>query len=271
MEGGQQGEDEQQETLARLNEAQRELQRARKEAEEELGREQVTRLADLIRPLKERQDALSADTARFQETIQRKGKWERSLRGDLMRKAEAQRGLGADTEDIAEKRLSKAPVFARLMRRASEAMTAASDRMNTVAKEAIDPKELPDAETGRMQQLAQRRLTQVVDALKDAIEKMEQAKGGAGAGEGDANGAKAGPPDDGIPPVAQLKLLRDLQKDINQRTETFKKEHPDLKKLPDKDRAVLESIRKDQQDVAELIDELNRPAGEPADGEGDKK
>src|SRR5262249_15998561 len=137
----------------------------------------------------------------------------------------------------------------------------------------IEPKELPDAETARLQQLAQRRLTQVVDALKEAIEKMEQAKGGGGGGgdEEGGNEAKSGPPSDGIPPVAQLKLLRDLQKDINQRTDAFKKEHPDLKTLPEKERAVLESIRKDQQDVAELIDELNRPAGEPGDAEGDKK
>jgi hypothetical protein len=270
MEGGEQGEDEQEEMLERLNEAQRELQRARKEAEEELGREQISRLADLIRPLKERQDALSADTARFQENIQRKGSWTRALRSDFIRKADAQGGLGADTKELAEKRLSKAPVFSRLMRRASEAMTAASDRMNTVAKEPVNPKELPDSETERLQQLAQRRLTQVVDALKEAAEKMEQARGGGGGEDGEEE-AKPGPPSDGIPPVAQLKLLRDLQKDINQRTEAFKKEHPDLKKLPDKDRAMLEFIRKDQQDVAELIDELNRPAGEPGDAEGDKK
>jgi hypothetical protein len=273
MDGGQQGEDEQEEALERLNEAQRELKRARKEAEEELGREQITRLADLIRPLKERQDALIAETTRFQDNIQRQGKWPRALRSDFQRKGEAQRSLGDETKDVAEKRLSKAPVFARLIRRASEAMTEASDRMDTVAKEPVDPKELPDAETGRLQQLAQRRLTQVVEALKEAAEKMEQQakRAGGGGDDGGDETAKAGPPGDGIPPVAQLKLLHDLQKDINQRTKTFQQENPDLKNLPEKARAVLESIRKDQQDVAELIDELNRPAGEPGDAEGDKK
>jgi hypothetical protein len=272
MQDGQQGDDEQEETLERLNEAQRELQRARKEAEEELGREQLIRLADLIRPLKERQEALSAETTRLQENVQRKKKWDRVLRSDFSRKGEAQRGLGAETKDLAEKRLSKAPVFARLMRRVSEAMTQASERMHTVAQKAVDPKELPDAETARLQQLAQRRLTQVVDALKEAAEKMEQARNGGGGGSGGGEeAAQAAPPSDGIPPLAQLKLLRDLQKDINQRTENFRKEHPSQKRLAEKDRAVLESIRKDQQDVAELIDELNRPAGEAGDAEGDKK
>jgi hypothetical protein len=272
LNGGQQGDDEQEETLERLNEAQRELQRARKEAEEELGREQITRLADLIRPLKERQEALTAETARFQENVQRKNKWDRALRSDFLRKSEAQHGLGTETEELAEKRLSKAPVFARLMRRAGEAMTEASERMKTVAKDAVSPEELPDADTARLQQTAQRRLTQVVDALKEAAEKMEQAKAGGG-GEGDDSdeAAESMPPPDGIPALAQLKLLRDLQKDINRRTETFRKEHPALKNLPEKKRRELEAIRKDQQDVAELIDELNRPAGEAGDAEGDKK
>ncbi len=276
MNEGQKGEDEQEETLERLNEAQRELQRARKDAEEELGREQITRLADLIRPLKERQDALNADAARTQESVQRKGKWDRALRGDYLRKSEAQKGLGAETLELGEKRLSHAPVFARLMRRAGEAMNDAGERMSAVAKEPVDPKELPDAPTARLQQTAQRRLTQVVDALKEAAEKMELAKNdsGGGGGEGGDGGEGAGrnaPPSDGIPPLAQLKLLRELQKDINQRTETFRKEHLDLKDIAEKDRAELEAIRKDQRDVAELIDELNRPAGEPGDAEGEKK
>ena len=276
MNDGQKGEDEQEETLERLNEAQRELQRARKDAEEELGREQITRLADLIRPLKERQDALNADAARTQENVQRKGKWDRALRGDYLRKSEAQKGLGAETLELGEKRLSHAPVFARLMRRAGEAMNDAGERMSAVAKEPVDPKELPDAPTARLQQTAQRRLTQVVDALKEAAEKMELAKNdsGGGGGEGGDGGEGAGrnaPPSDGIPPLAQLKLLRELQKDINQRTETFRKEHLDLKDIAEKDRAELEAIRKDQRDVAELIDELNRPAGEPGDAEGEKK
>jgi hypothetical protein len=271
MNEGKEGEDEQEDTLERLHEAQRELQRARKEAQEELGREQIIRLADLIRPLKERQETLSAETTRFQENVQRRGEWARSLQGDFLRKRDAQKGLGEETAELAEKRLSKAAVFARLMRRAGEAMTAASERMTTVAIEKADPKELPDPETARLQQLAQRRLTQVVDALKEAAEKMEQARRGGGGDEGGDNAPKAGPPGDGIPPLAQIKLLRDLQKDINERTETFKKQHLELKKLPEKDRAVLESIRKDQQDVAELIDELNRPAGEAGGAEGEKK
>jgi hypothetical protein len=121
-----------------------------------------------------------------------------------------------------------------------------------------------------LQQLALRRLTQVVDALKESAEKMQQARAGGGGSGGD-NGGANGPPSDGIPSLAQLKLLRDLQKDINQRTETFRAEHSNPKMLTEKDRAELDSLRKDQLDVAELVDELSRPASEPGAADGDKK
>ncbi len=278
LEKGQQGEDEQEETLERLNEAREELERARQEAEEELAREQILRLADLIKPLKERQEGLMAETSRLQNDVLRNGKWTRGTRASLSDNSRAQKGLGSETEDVATKRLTGAPVFARLMRRAAEAMSDAGKRMDDLFEELknpenVDLKKLPDAELARRQELALRRLTQVVDALKEAAEKMEQqtrSGGGGGGGEG-GEGGGGGAPGDGIPPVAQLKLLRDLQKDINQRTEAFKKEHPDPKNLQEKDRAELQAIRKDQQDVAELIDELTRPAGEPGGAEGDQK
>ncbi len=196
MNEGKQGEDEQDEALDRLNEAKRELERARKEAEEELGREQISRLADLIRPLKERQEALNVETARLQDVLQRKRAWDRILRDDFQRKRDAQRGLGAETEDVASKRLTGAAVFARLMRRAGEAMDEASKRMTIVIKEGAKPDagppQLPDAETIRLQQLALRRLTQVVDALKEAAEKMQQAKAGGGDGGGGGGGRGGG-------------------------------------------------------------------------------
>jgi hypothetical protein len=67
--------------------------------------------------------------------------------------------------------------------------------------------------------------------------------------------------------VAQLKLLRALQAEVNQHTEDFAKKHPDPKKLDDKAKAELQSIRRDQAEVGELLEELNRP---PAPKEGDK-
>jgi hypothetical protein len=273
MEGGQGDEQDQQEVLDRLNEARAELERARKEAEEELGREQMARLADTIKRLKERQEAFNAESARIQQEVLRRKEWARSLSLSLLRQRDAQRGLGAETEEIASKQLTGAPVFARLTKRAAGAMEDAAGRMEAIVQESrrvgggVDPARVPDAELARLQQLALRRLSQVADTLKEAAEKpRQQARGGGGGG-----GGGSARPNDSVPPAAQIKLLRDLQKDINQRTDAFRKEHPDVKNLDRHASNELQTIRKDQQDVAELIDELNRPAGEPGAVEGEKK
>jgi hypothetical protein len=61
-------------------------------------------------------------------------------------------------------------------------------------------------------------------------------------------------------------MLRQMQAEVNKRTEDFRKDHPDPAKLDEKARAQLQGLRKAQQEVAELLEELI----EPDDGGGDK-
>ncbi len=184
--------------------------------------------ADLIRPLKERQEALNAETPRFQENVQRKKMGSCPSQRLLAQRRVQRSRLGAETADVAEKRLTKRRCSLASCAAASEAMTEAGERMHTVAQQPVDPGSCPTRKRGALQRLAQRRSTQVVDALKEAAEKMEQAKAGGGGGGGDEATARprAGRPATAFRPWAQLKLLRDLQKDINQCTESFKKSIP---------------------------------------------
>jgi hypothetical protein len=57
-----------------------------------------------------------------------------------------------------------------------------------------------------------------------------------------------------------------MQAEVNQRTEDFRKAHPDQTKLDEKAKAELRDIRLAQQEIAELLEELI----EPDDGGGDK-
>jgi hypothetical protein len=268
----------QEDALDRLDEALEELEQARKQAEEQLSREQLTRIADVLKRLKERQESMNAEAERIQKrALQNKG-WTRGLKKSLLDLHEREDGLGGETE-TAGKELTGAPVFARQVRSAAEAMRQAGKRAEAVAKDAEPDAltRLPDAELGRHQGEAVRRLAQLLEAVKSAAEAPQRAarKGNAPAGQ---EGGGGGPPNpgDGIPPVAQYKLLRDMESEIYKRTEDFKKNHPDLEKLAEKDKAELQSLQKEQRDVAELLDELNRsPAdGDPGAGngrEGDKK
>ena len=58
---GNNAEEKQDDVLDRLDEAQRAVEKARKRAEEELTREQLTAFADVLKRLRERQAALNAE------------------------------------------------------------------------------------------------------------------------------------------------------------------------------------------------------------------
>ena len=71
---------------------------------------------------------------------------------------------------------------------------------------------------------------------------------------------------DDIPQLAQLRALRMLQAEVNQKTEQFAKDHPDAAKLTEIEKADLELLRKTQRDIADLIREFS-PADEPKGGQ----
>jgi hypothetical protein len=113
------------------------------------------------------------------------------------------------------------------------------------------------------------RLDLVLNALKsdDAGLPPSGGKGGKG-GQGD-QGGDAGSQADSVPPVAQLKVLRTMQKEVNDRTAALQKDHPDPSKYGDKEKGELQDIRKEQQDVMDLLEAFRHPP-EPS-GEGAKK
>ncbi len=273
LQKGQKPEDPQ-EALERLNEARREVERARKQAEEELEREQLIKVAETIQRLKDRQEALNTEASRIQTSLQDGGEWTRGLKASLSDLGEAQALLGEETEGVASKDLPNTPVFARMLRRAGEAMTEVRTRTKQMIREKPDPKTLPDEHLTRLQQQAMKRLTQVLNAVKEQANpnqggKQPQAGGGPG-GQGQEGGS-GGPGDSGLPPTAQLKLLRSLAVEIKQATDAFHKKHPDLNKLTEAEEAEWQGLLKQQRDFDELAEELLRPANEPGEMEGEKK
>jgi hypothetical protein len=261
LEKGQKPEDEDA-ALDRLKEAKDEADQAKQDAQDELEREQQARIAEEVQRLKERQESLNQDVALLHGDPARK----KNLRSLLTTK-DAQKGLAGETEDLAKKELPAAPVLLRVMLRASESMNDAADRMIQDVRDGS-----VSDETVRAQQDASHRLGLVLDALKSddqALPTLGEKQGGQPGqpgqpGQNDNAGAQA----DSVPPLAQLKLLRAMQKEVNDRTAAFQKDHPDATKLTDKERVQLQDIRKEQQDVIDLLDEFRRP---PDAGEGDKK
>jgi hypothetical protein len=273
---GERDQERQDEALERIQEARRELARARRQAEEELGREQLGRVADLLRRLKDRQQALGAEVDRIQNEVRRGGAWARPLLASLRNLGEGQKGLSAETAEVATKELAPTPVFARLVKKAAESMGRAGDRLGTmVVGKRPEPKALPDEELATHQAEALRRLEQLLEAIKDAQQGPRPlAEGAGGRRQGDGEGADGdagrGADEDGLPPLAQLRLLRLMQKDLNDRTDAFKKKHPDPAKLGAREKAELGGLQKEQKEIADLLEELLRPAEDRGEPEDDK-
>jgi hypothetical protein len=270
MNRGEESDDPQEEALDRLNDARRALQQEQKEVEEELARERLAKVADQLKRLKERQEAAIAESDRIQQLALQKKSWVRSLQTSLGDLAQAQEELGRETQDVAEKQLAGAKVFARLLSKASDAMTQAGHGFQERLKSAQDHPDqvMTDGRATKLQKDALRRLDQLLDALKTekGVARAQPQQGGDEGGGGGGGGGQAGGNPDSIPDIAQLKVLRSLQQEINERTETFSRQHPDRAKLSEDLKRELDALSKEQREIGELFDEITKPSG-PEGGE----
>lgn len=278
LEQGQNSDNMQEETLDRLKEAQRRVNQVQDRVDEELAREKLAKIADQLKLLKERQDSAIAETERIADTVLQRRGWDRRTRTNLGDLADAQVALARETEDVAKKKLDGVKVFARVLARAAEAMTEASERMRQQLKQLLDQPESStiDEDIRRQQRVAIVRLDQLLDALKTEAGgnqgggdsgSRQGGSGEGGSGEGSADQAGERRPMDSVPPMGQLKVLRALQQEVNERTSTFAIKNPNLDKLTKKQQLELLSIRKDQQEIADLLDELTATTAP----EGEKK
>jgi hypothetical protein len=280
LDRGEDPDEAQEEALDNLDEAREKLQQAEQDMEDELAREQLSKIADQLKALKERQDAALNESVRIHQGVLQKNKWTSDMRKSLSELAAVQEELARETRSAGEK-LKGAPAFELVLDRAARAMEGAAQRIQQRKQlEAFgglapfEPEELAaenkaDAETRRRQREASRRLENLLDALKPEEaharrpdKKKDDDKQGNGAQKSKKGGIQAG---ESIPPVAQLKLLRAEQQEVNERTREFAEQHPNPAELTPAERQELQSITEDQERVFELFRKLRAADG----GEGE--
>src|SRR5262249_27339109 len=164
-------------------EAQRELDRARQQAEEELAREQLAKVQEQLKALQERQASLIAERDRLQREAEQRGAWTSNLLKGLGGLKDAQENLAQETNSGADPKLEDAIVFGSIWRKAAKAMEEAADHIAERKDELLrKPQDIaPDEELVRLQGEALRRLKQLLDALKE--EALARQAGGGGGGQ----------------------------------------------------------------------------------------
>ncbi len=243
------GEQEQDDALADLEEAQDRLKQTRKEAEEQLAMEQFSKMGDQLRAMAERQEKVGTDSADY-ETLKAKNQNKLTIaqRTGIRQLAGVQEALKDETADLIEK-LEGAPVFALTLKRASTGMETAGQRLQALKTDEI---------TQRAAASAAARFKQLLDALKADAAKNGQKQNGGGDQDGGGGGGQGGG-GEGIPPAAQLKMLRSLQQELNERTEYFDELKRRGKELVPDQISELDRLHDDQGTLADLVRDLTKP------------
>lgn len=235
-----------------LEEAQQQLAQARQQAEMDLAVEQLRRIQDELTALRDQQSGVKDETLRLDEMRQAKANLSRAQLLSLRELARRQAALEAETSQLAE-RLSAAAAFRLALQNAARDMQRAA-------------KLLDERETGtpaqRAVQHALNRLEQLVAALDMASddpgqEQQEQQEQGEGQAQSQSEG-------DIIAGVAQLKLIKLMQEELNRRT-------LELDEVIEQERAALtqdaqreySQLGEEQGALADLLQNLTAP---PAEG-----
>ena len=251
------GADEEQSALDDLEQAGRELAAARRAAQQQELAEKTNALAEAVRELVARQTTVVEETQRLSAEQQKAGKWTRPLSKAALSLGDAEQELAAATEALS-KSLTDIEAVRLTLDRATSDLAAAASRLRE--------KQL-DEETARREQSALRALQSLANALAPPASPDEPPKEGIAQQppEGQPQNVE---PDEPVPPVAQLKLLRELQSDIGDRTRSAEARAPKTPPSDDesKDReAKVRQLAVDQQSVREATTRLLErvPLAEP--------
>lgn len=254
---GEAGEQEQ-EALDDIEQAQREVAQQREQIEERLAFEQLEKVADQIGVLSERQQSVLDETKRLDEAQAARGNWTRAQLKTLRDLAETQRGVRDETASLAEK-LTAAEVFALAVKGAARHMELAANR--------LDEKQT-GSETQRYEQSALQRFKDLVEALKTEKQSNAQQQDQPGGNSGGEQ--QAGPQIDTVAMLAQLKMLRALQVELNEHLLNLAAKRDTGNPLNTAELEELKTIGEEQGELAELAAKFMRMFEAPVEGQAEE-
>lgn len=234
-----------------LDQAQQELAERLAQAEADLAEEQMARLEDHIKALADSEQKLLADTRHYADLERSQGRLHRTQEisvGDLARQ---QREVEQETTALAVK-LAETPVYRAAFDQATQRMQLAAGLLEQ--HQVGDP-------TQQAEERAFNLLARALEALKPASEGESpdaEPQGQQEAGEEgqNANGA------DAARTLAELKLLKWMQDDVNERTKTLDDQYGEGADLPEDAVREYEELSREQGVIAALTLKLAKSSGQ---------
>jgi len=223
-----------------LEDAQDELARRRFQAQAELALEQLARLQDALEHLRRQQDGALTDTQRY-AALAAGGPLTPGQLAGLRDLARLQRSLQLDTERLGEE-IRGAGAFQLALGRAARSMGRAAGLLE---------RRQTDAPTTEAQEQALSRLDMVLEALEP--DPPDEGDGGPSGGVGAGAGGPQGGVPAGVQHVAELKLLKLLQQDLNLRTRELDRAVQAAGALTPEQQLEFDQLRDDQRRLFEQV------------------
>jgi hypothetical protein len=236
-----------------LDEARRQVRQRRLEAEVQLALEQLAQLEQTVRAMHRHQETIIQETQRLDQLLQEHGQLTRAQNMSLHHLARDQGLLESETLALTEK-LVGADVLNLALSGAARQMRRAADLLQ---------RRETGAPTQQAEQNALQRLGQLLEALQP--EEPEEPEDDQGAGGGQGGQGSEQPPGSGVQTLVELKLLRLLQEEINQRTRALEATFGDADSLTDEARREYAQLSEEQGRLAELLLDLIQPQEDPED------
>lgn len=234
-----------------LADAAQEVAKRRQQAESDLAAEQLAKLADGLKAVRDRQQRVLTETQRLEGVRGAQGQWTEAQASSVQDLAREQSLLDAESRDLMTK-VAAAEVFRRTIEQAAREMRSAAGQLE---RQQTGPAQTPEA-------AALARFERMLAALKNdpPPPPAEKPEGEGGEGEGGGEGGANAPPPDGIPDLAQLKMLKLMQDDLNSRTATLESALRGQPQPSDAQRSAAAELSREQNELAELLRGLSAGA-----------
>lgn len=231
-----------------LDEAQEQLAQTRRQAEEDLAREQLARFEDTLKGMIQQQDRVHKETARLETIRTQSGRLTRAQTMSLNDVARQQERLAEETTGHGEK-MRAAQVFQLALDGAAHLMREATELLL---------QQQTGTDTQQHQRNALARLHQLLEAVSDEGDDDAQQQG---EGEQQGGGEGGNQQDQGqqVRSLAELKLLRLLQVDLQRRTAELREATADSAKLTAEQQREIEQLAAEQGRLADLVFDLLEP------------
>jgi len=235
-----------QQALDDLQEAQQELANRLRQAQRNLAQEQLAKIEDQLKSLRDRQQTVVDEVLRLRTIDSERGlgEAEKATARDLGRSQDL---LAEETLDL-RATIAQAEVFAATLQLVARDMEAASNLLRQANT---------STELTRLTQAAHRRLEQLVRSL-EAVQAKPPAESSPQSPEQQEPGSQA--PTDGIPALAQLRMLKMMQEDVKARTAALDAELAGQPPKTEAQRRQLAELAEEQGRLAELMLNLSQPS-----------